>query len=96
MFTNKTEQNSLIVFNKVLKEAYFQLFYESEDCFPRYLHLFPELESLIKAFEFDLSEFKFEKVAEFESFVETILLAVIQIFKSFNSFKKEVFAKMRN
>jgi len=41
----------------------------------------PDIASLLKIFEEDLSRFKFDTLGEFESFVETILLFALECFK---------------
>ena len=76
----------MIKLNQVLKETYFSLFFDN-DLFPSFARKIPEIEDLLKVFEEDMSAFKFEKIFEFESFIDTILLFALQYFESLNSIK---------
>lgn len=93
---SKNEEQWNIEFNRILKEAYFSLFHEASDIIPPFIFKIPDIESLVKIFEEDLSRFKFESLTDFESFMETILLFSVESIKHLNLTKKQAFAVMHD
>ncbi|CDW79531.1 UNKNOWN [Stylonychia lemnae] len=92
----KSESNLLIEFNRQLKDTYFSIFHEGDESFPKYMLQIPVLRDMMTVLEEDLSKFKFTKVFEFESFIDTVILFAMQSLKEFNRAKKQAYVTMRS